>query len=103
VSIIFSTVFIQLTSTKYKYPTSNDDTTNNKLAYAEYILHLHIQLNAHNVDECEQTCRQNTMSEEAMLQHNCEQVNIWQLRAAHRDMVETINIKFTVFQNEVYF
>jgi len=43
------------------------------------------------------------MSEEAMLQQNCEQVNMWQLRAAHRNMVETINIKFTVFQNEVHF
>jgi hypothetical protein len=90
---IFNRVFTQLTGTKYKYPTSNDDTTNNKLAYAEYILHFHIQLHAHNVDECEQTCRQNTLPEEVMLQHNCEQVKMWQLRAAHRNMVETINIK----------
>lgn len=60
---IFNCAFTQLTSTKYKYPTSNDDTTNNKLAYAEYILHLHIQLHAHNIDESEQTCRQSTVSE----------------------------------------
>jgi len=43
------------------------------------------------------------VSEEAMLQHNCEQMKMWQLTAAHGNMVETINIKYTVFQNEFYF
>jgi hypothetical protein len=47
---------LELTSTKQEHATQNDDTAHEKFAQREHILHLHVQPDAHEVDESHETC-----------------------------------------------